>query len=130
MIYCTAHDKESDIAELYKEWTKRPPDWRRMLCNSYSVVARDSTTGMIVGATQYILIADPFWGRKFALVENVYVAPEYRRQGVGKLLMEFTETQARALGCEFMKLTTRKDAGKLLYRSLGYEEGSSFYKRF
>lgn len=129
-IYCTAHDKGGDIAELYKGWTGKSPDQRRVLWNSYFVVAIDTETGLKVGATQYILLDDPFWGRRFALVENVYVVPEYRKRGVGKMLMQFTETQVRMFGCAFLKLTTRKDEGRALYRSLGYEEGSSFYKRF
>ena len=43
-------------------------------------------------------------------------------------LMKFVEEQACIFGCEFIKLTSRKDEGKALYRSLGYMEGSSFRK--
>ena len=130
MIYCTAHDKLDDLAELYKEWTDKDYDSRHTLWNSFFVVARDTDTKKIVGATQYIVIDDPFWNRRYALVENVFVKLEYRKQGVGKLLMDFTEKQVHSLGCVFLKLTTRKDEGRALYRSLGYEEGSSFYKRW
>ena len=129
MIYCTAHDRLDDLAKLYAEWTGKPYSSERMLWNSFFAVARDTIAKEIVVATQYIVVDDPFWGRRYALVENVFVRETYRSQGVGKLLMEFTEQQVRLLGCEFLKLTTRKESGKKLYRSLGYEEGSSFYKK-
>ena len=130
MIYCASYDKLKDIAELYREWTNRPTGWSQVPWNTFFVVAVDSSIKRIVGATQYILVDDPFFGRRFALVENVFVKAEYREQGVGKMLMEFTEWQCKLFGCEFLKLTTRKAEGKALYRSLEYEEGSSFYKRF
>lgn len=128
-VYCTAFEDFRRIAELLKEWTGREYDTKKLLTNTNFVVAIDPDTKQIVGTTTYVRIADPFWGRWFALVENVFVTESYRGKGIGKKLMEFTEWQARIFDCEFMKLTTRKDTGKKLYRSLGYDEGSSFYKK-
>jgi len=90
------------------------------------VVAKDNEK--IIGAAQLIVIDDPFWNRRWGLIENVFVKKEYRRQGIGKGLMKQLENQAIALGCKFVKLTTRKKEGIELYRSIGYEEGSSFRK--
>ena len=109
---------------LYKEWTGKDLNHDHILWNSFSIVAKDN--GNIVGAAQLIVIDDPFWDRRWGLVENVFVKKEYRRKGIGSELMKQLENQALAMGCSFVKLTTRKEEGRELYRSLGYEEGSSF----
>jgi len=124
MIYCTTWDNIADVRELYKEWAGNYPldTWK----NSILVVAKDNDK--IVGGAQLIVISDPIWARNWGLIENVYVLKEYRSHGAGEKLMKVLESQASFLGCKFIKLTSRKDEGKRLYRSLGYEEGSSFRK--
>lgn len=126
MIYCTAWDKLEDTAELYEEWVGHKPKFKGTSANSYLVVARDNNK--IVGALQLFVIDDQIWDRKWALVENVKVADKYKRKGVGCMLMKFAEQQASIYDCSFIKLTSRKQEGKALYRALGYEEGSSFRK--
>lgn len=140
MIYCTQTNIPIESLKVYEEWTGQYPKIEHPLINEYMVIARiDSEKGeetgdwsdydYIVGAAEYFIFDDPVWHRRWALVENVYVAKDYRRQGVGTKLMKFIEDQAYLFGCDFIKLTSRKEAGKALYRSLGYDEGSSFYKR-
>jgi spore coat polysaccharide biosynthesis protein SpsF len=141
VIYCTSGGNlPIEFVRIYEEWTGRMPEIKTPLVNSFLVIAKvDDEDGKktgdwseynkIVGAAQYIIIDDPVWRRRWALVENVYVAQNYRRQGVGTKLMKFVEDQAYLFGCDFIKLTSRKEAGKALYRSLDYEEGSSFYKK-
>ena len=119
----TSWDKFEDVAELYKEWTEKELTETVQL-NAHLVIARDGET--IIGAAQLLVIDDPVWGRRWGLVENVYVKEGYRKKGIGSDLMSAIETQAIGLGCKFIKLTSRKKEGKALYRSLGYEEGSSF----
>jgi len=92
--------------------------------NAFLIVAYDEDE--IVGSAQLILIDDWVWGKRWGLVENVYVAKSKRRKGIGRELMGAVEDQARALGCKFLKLTSRREEGVALYRALGYEEGSSF----
>ena len=138
MIYCTTWDwkaglKDSQgIVDLYKQWTgeERTPE---NIFNKKTIVARvfgeeSGLTSPIVGVAELIIIDDWVFGRKWGLVENVYVDEEWRRSGIATQLMKHVESQAVALGCEFIKLTSRKEEGKALYRSLGYEEGSYFRK--
>ena len=44
--------------------------------------------------------------------------------------MKFTEQEARLFGCQFIKLTSGfdKKEARMMYRDLGYKEGSSFRK--
>ena len=130
MIYYSSWDKLKDIGELLKEWTSKELDTSFVLWNSYFIVAREKGTNKFVGSTQLIILDDPFWNRRYGLVENVYVRKGYRTFGIGKQLMSEIEKQAKLLGCQFIKLTAGfdKKAGRELYKSLGYKEGSSFRK--
>jgi GNAT superfamily N-acetyltransferase len=132
-IYITTCHNDVELGEFLKEWTGKSYTMNTHVIpfNQTCIVARDRDAGdKIVGCAIYITIGDPFFGRSWALVEDVYVTPAYRKNGIAEKIMRIIETLVFADGaCEFLKLTTRKDLGRELYRSLGYEEGSSFYKR-
>lgn len=127
MIYFTTWHDPLKAREIYKEWTGKEPDFSHPLTNSHLVLARNNTK--IIGACLLFTIDDPYFNRRWGLVEDVYITPKYRRKGVAKRMMNFVENQANMMGCEFVKLTSNKKAGQELYRSLGYEEGCSFKKR-
>lgn len=114
------------ISLLMKEWTGKDYDDSYNTMDSHFVVAKDN--GDCVGCVQMIMISDPYWNRKWGLVENVYVAKGYRRKGIAGKMMSAVANLCRDLGCSFLKLTSGKEEGKALYRSLGYQEGSSFRK--
>lgn len=60
--------------------------------------------------------------RRFALVDQIAVAPTARRRGVGRLLMEFAADRASARGFEELQLDVRShnaDA-RAFYEELGY----------
>jgi len=131
-IYITTCHNNYELGEFLKEWTGKPytADTHIIPLNQTYLVARDrDDNNKIVGCACYIMTGDPFFGRSWALIENVYVTPKYRRQKIARDIMRTIEHNVFAgSDCEFLKLTTRKALGKELYRSLGYEEGSSFYK--
>jgi len=126
MIYYTSWDNLKDLGELYSEWVGHMPSFKGIGNNTFLVVARDGDK--FIGAAQLIIVVDRVWGRKWGLVENVYIAKAYRGRGIGTELMQHTEAQAQLMECEFIKLTSRKEEGKGLYRALGYEESSAFRK--
>jgi GNAT superfamily N-acetyltransferase len=117
----------SKISELYKEWVGHaiPDVWAKN--GSDFIVAKYKNN--IIGGLELNFISDFVWGRKWGLIENVYVKKDYRRNGIGTGLMRYAEVFAKGLGCEFIKLTSRKKEGQALYQSLGYETGMSFYKK-
>lgn len=127
MIYFTSWDCIKDLGELYSKWVGHTPKFK-FGTFAFLIVAREKGSNKFVGATQLIIIDDQVWDRRWGLVENVFVSEPYRKQGIGKELMENVEAQAQLMGCKFIKLTSRKEEGKALYKSLGYEEGSSFRK--
>jgi GNAT superfamily N-acetyltransferase len=127
MLYATVSTELKEVADLLQEWTGKQYN-QEYAQNSYIIVAKDGDRA--VGCTQLIIIGDPFFNRKWGLIENVYVTPLYRNKGVGKMIMDYTWEQATNLGCEFVKLTSsfNKTEAYLLYQSMGYAEGSSFKK--
>jgi ribosomal protein S18 acetylase RimI-like enzyme len=59
-----------------------------------------------------------------AYLDHLVVAPEVRRRGAGRALVRHAITQAEAAGASRIDLTAGagKDAGRALYRSLGFVE--------
>lgn len=59
-----------------------------------------------------------------AEIKRMYVAPSARGAGVGRALLARLEDEARALGCEVVRLDTgpRMTAALALYRDVGYRE--------
>jgi ribosomal protein S18 acetylase RimI-like enzyme len=61
---------------------------------------------------------------KDAFVDELYLLPEYRGKGLGKLAMAFLEEQCRALRVRALHLEVSRDnqAALGLYRRFGFEE--------
>lgn len=95
-------------------------------------VAQTRRNGNVVGIADLILIDDHTIHRRWLLVENVFVEPEYRRQGVGIELMSAIEAKAQEVGCQGIKMMSgmERKEGHALYRALGYVEGLSFSRWF
>src|SRR5207244_3310078 len=67
----------------------------------------------------------------YAELSDLFVARPYRRQGVGRRLLEFVETRARERGADRLVLTTglkNVDAGRF-YRALGFEDHALAMKK-
>jgi ribosomal protein S18 acetylase RimI-like enzyme len=59
-----------------------------------------------------------------AYLDHLVVASDWRRRGIGRALLEYAIEQARAAGASRIDLTanTEKQAGRALYRSLGFQD--------
>ena len=85
-------------------------------CAKYFSVKAD---GLVVGYGGMWLILDE------AHITNVAVHPDYRRRGLGRLIMRTLMEEAARLGIERMTLEVRVSNRPAirLYESLGFEEG-------
>lgn len=63
---------------------------------------------------------------KILYVSTVFVDEKYRRQGIGRKLIEELETRAKALGANMIRLDTFDWQGKDFYQSLSYEMVGSY----
>jgi GNAT superfamily N-acetyltransferase len=79
--------------------------------------------GRMAGTVQLDL-ATPANQRHRADLAKLLVHPEFRRQGIGRALMQRAEQAARGIGRTLLTLDTRAgDAGEALYRELGWQQG-------
>jgi ribosomal protein S18 acetylase RimI-like enzyme len=86
-------------------------------------VAVSGESQVLLGTASLIVpAADTHLGPRLAYVEDVAVVPEFRRQGVGRRLVEHCVAEAGKLGVEEVTLFCNHDA-KLVtwYRSLGFD---------
>ncbi|HJS32386.1 MAG TPA: GNAT family N-acetyltransferase [Alphaproteobacteria bacterium] len=68
--------------------------------------------------------------RKIWILNDLYVAPEARRHGVGRLLMDRARGFARETGALRLELTTARSnaVAQALYRERGYAEDEVFLR--
>ncbi len=66
--------------------------------------------------------------RRLWILNDLFVAPAFRKQGVGQSLMKHSETFARASGAKGLTLKTADDnvAAQRLYESLGWTRDHKF----
>jgi len=63
-----------------------------------------------------------------SFIDELYIEPQYRRQGIGKRAMQFVEERARELGVNAIHLEVDQgnDPAAELYRRSGYDDHSRF----
>ncbi len=105
-------------ADLVDAWLAEAAAGRRVLW----IAVRD---GVDVGMVALVLVHDEpdiADGRSRACVTSLVVAPSERRRGLGRVLTEHVENEARGRGFGTLTLYTGVDNGGALalYRGLGY----------
>ena len=63
-----------------------------------------------------------------SFIDELYIEPQYRRQGIGRRAVEFVEARARELGVNAIHLEVDRgnDAAEELYRRAGYDDHARF----
>lgn len=86
-------------------------------------------TNEILGFTQLYPTFSSLSMRKAWILNDLFVIPEARSQGVARLLMEAARQHAAATGAKGLELATGADNQKAqrLYESLGYQRDDEFY---
>jgi GNAT superfamily N-acetyltransferase len=81
-----------------------------------------------IGFTQLYPIFSSTRMKRLWLLNDLFVVPEYRGQGVSKLLLEHAKQLARDTdACEVMLETAKtNEIGNQLYPSVGFELGTDF----
>jgi GNAT superfamily N-acetyltransferase len=71
-------------------------------------------------------------GLPWALVEDVIVDQKYRRQGVGKLLMDYAIARAKEAGCYRIGLSSDKSRQEAhqFYRALGFKTSAHGFRLY
>ena len=89
--------------------------------------------GKIIGTMMLFIMPNlSHGGLPWAGVENVMVDADYRRQGIGKLMMDYVLAQAKKAGCYKIQLISdksRTEAHKF-YEALGYNASGHGFRLY
>ncbi|MCC6943480.1 MAG: GNAT family N-acetyltransferase [Thermomicrobiales bacterium] len=98
--------------------------WRGV-CKPEVILFLAEVDGEIAGTVQLELAAKAN-ARHRAEVNRLLVDPAYQRRGIGRVLMEALEVEARVLGRTLLHLDTREgDTSNDFYRSQGWTEAGT-----
>jgi GNAT superfamily N-acetyltransferase len=78
------------------------------------------TQGRTVGVAVLAYRPNISSGGLFASIEDLYVRPEARRQGVGKALLTAADGRCRARKISYVEVQVENDEAETFYKTLGY----------
>ena len=90
----------------------------------------------LVGYAALLPLAQLQFGVRGMEMQNLFVQPHVRGQGVGAALVASCEAHVKAVGCRYLAVGTHPEnkAAQMVYAALGYEArppaGPRFGKRF
>jgi GNAT superfamily N-acetyltransferase len=118
-------------ADMATSFTVEPGSFQRsfaeVLASATAVLLVAEVDGAVSG---YVLgfIHPAFYANgRVAWVEEIAVASALRRHGIGALLMEEFEVEARSAGTRVVALATRRAAD--FYLALGYDESAAYFRK-
>lgn len=138
-------DHLRDLAPLfdaYRQFYGRPADLsaaERFLAarisNEESVIYLAADRGppsLALGFVQLYPVFSSVAGRRNWILNDLFVAPPFRRHGVAAALMEAARRLAEDTGADGLSLETAVDnlGAQALYESLGYRRDTDFYRYF
>jgi GNAT superfamily N-acetyltransferase len=118
------HEPEAERAREYL---------RERIARQESVIflawLQDGSTTRAVGFTQLFPLFSSDAMKRFWLLNDLYVAPEARRLGVGKLLLERARSYAESTDAAGLMLQTAIDnyPAQALYESLDWKRDEKFF---
>ena len=89
--------------------------------------------GEVVGTMVLLIVPNLSHGAlPWAVIENMVVDKRYRRQGIGKLLLDYAITKAKSAGCYKIQLLSNKKRREAhqFYRSLGFEASAHGFRLY
>lgn len=130
-------DALAPLFDGYRQFYGQPPDiakasafLRARLTNGESkiLIAESGRAGKAVGFVQIYPSFSSVRCRPIWILNDVFVASDVRRLGVGDALMAATEASARRAGVAYIMLTTAhtNQTAQRLYERSGYEVDQEF----
>jgi len=130
----------NDVSELFNKYRifyGQPSDLEgakafikeRMELNESTIFLVKSKEGLPAGFVQLYPIFTSVGMKRKLLLNDLFVAEEFRRLGVGKALMEQSKKYAQETNAAGILLETGKDNvhAQALYESIGYEKENDVY---
>ena len=127
------------LFDAYRQFYRKPPDQeaaRRFLfarlSKGESVLFLARHEGRAVGFVHLYPAFSSVELRRLWILNDLYVAPEARKLGIGRALMERAHQLAQATRANCLTLETASDnlPAQRLYESLGWKREREFYRYF
>lgn len=128
------------LADLYVELVNEEPNYEKVseiynkIRNNEDYIIltakiKEELVGSLTAIICYELIGEC---NPYMNIENVIVAKKYRRNGIGRKMMEYIENEAISKGCYAIQLISSSERKKShkFYKSLGYKVDVGFRKYF
>ena len=128
------------LFDAYRQFYRQPPDLagahrfisERLQANQSVVFVAllESDTARAVGFVQLYPAFSSISMKPLWILNDLYVIPEARKQGVAKALMESARQLALSTGSKELILETAADnfSAQKLYEQLGYQRDVEFYR--
>jgi GNAT superfamily N-acetyltransferase len=114
------------LAEFLRDGEPVPENLSRRLRGAVEAgeleVLAARAEGRVVGVAVLAYRPSISAGRLFASVEDVYVEPDARRQGVGRALLEAVGERCVARGVSYVEAQVEDEEAAAFYAAFGYEE--------
>lgn len=93
----------------------------------YVAEAESKLIGFIVFSTRFVVR----FPRKILQVDELFVAEDVRKHGVGQRLLEVAEEKARDLNCGriYIESGIKRTGAHTFYEVMGYENGGYYFKK-
>ena len=130
-------DQVAPLFDAYRQFYACSPDLdlaraflRERLARGESVVFVAMRDGRGVGFVQLYPTFTSIGARRAWILNDLFVAPEARRQGVGRALMDAAKQMAEQTGAAWLELATATDNARAqaLYRSCGYRLDEKYHR--
>ena len=132
-------EKIGEVFDLYRQFYKKNPDKiisieyiKQRLTNKESTIFFVEEDNVCIGIVQLYVTFDSLELSKKIILYDLFVRPEYRKKGIGAMLMDASKDFAENSGISGIELSTAISNGtaQRLYESLGYERDNEFYNYY
>ena len=132
-------EKIGEVFDLYRQFYKKGPDKiasieyiKQRLTNKESTIFFVEEDNVCIGIVQLYVTFDSLELSKKIILYDLFVRSEYRKKGIGAMLMDASKDFAENNGITGIELSTAISNGtaQRLYESLGYERDNEFYNYY
>ena len=132
-------EKIGEVFDLYRQFYKKDPDKiisieyiKQRLTNKESTIFFVEEDNVCIGIVQLYITFDSLELSKKIILYDLFVRSEYRKKGIGAMLMDASKDFAENNGITGIELSTAISNGtaQRLYESLGYERDNEFYNYY
>ena len=131
--------KVGETFDLYRQFYKKDPDKiasieyiKQRLTNKESIIFFVEEDNVCIGIVQLYVTFDSLELSKKIILYDLFVRSEYRKKGIGAMLMDASKNIKKNNGITGIELSTAISNGtaQRLYESLGYERDNEFYNYY